>query len=243
MNHKTRHYGDARRRPQAPRRRRRWRWLALPLLLPLLVVLGLRWVNPPATAFMLVWQIEHGRSADWRWRSIDAISPQLALAVVAAEDQRFPSHWGFDVDAIGSALKDRADGRGQRGASTISQQVAKNLFLWSGASWLRKGLEAGLTVLIESSWSKRRVLEVYLNIAEFGDGVYGAEAAAQRFFGISAQHLSLHQSAQLAALLPSPKKRSVSAPTPAQNARVRWIEQQMQALGGTAYLQSCCLSD
>jgi len=130
--------------------------------------------------------MSHDHPPDWRWRPLAQISPQLALAVVAAEDQRFPSHWGFDVDAIQTALQDRQRGTSRRGASTISQQVAKNLFLWSEASWLRKGLEAGLTSGIELAWGKRRILEMYLNVAEFGDGVYGAEAAAQRFFGGSA---------------------------------------------------------
>ncbi len=241
MKNRTRHYGDARKRPQALRRRRWRRWLWLPPIIAALLLLGLRWVTPPTTAFMWAWSMSHDHPPDWRWRPLAQISPQLALAVVAAEDQRFPSHWGFDLEAIQSALQDRQRGASRRGASTISQQVAKNLFLWSEASWLRKGLEAGLTSGIELAWGKRRILEMYLNVAEFGDGVYGAEAAAQRFFGVPAQALTGHQAAQLAALLPSPKRRSVANPSRAQRARVAWIEQQMLALGGTPYLAPCCL--
>jgi monofunctional glycosyltransferase len=186
MKKSARDYGDGRRRPQARRRRPWLRRLLLATLamalLPVVLVLALRWIDPPGSAFMLAYRIEHGRWPEYRWRPLEAISPQLAIAVVAAEDQRFPEHAGFDVEAIRSALDEARDGGRRRGASTLSQQVAKNLFLWETSSWPRKGLEAGFTVLIEGLWPKRRILEMHLNLAEFGEGVYGAEAASQRHF-------------------------------------------------------------
>jgi monofunctional biosynthetic peptidoglycan transglycosylase len=141
------------------------------------------------------------------WRDLDAISPNLARAVVAAEDARFCAHWGLDLDAIEQALEERGRGR-QRGASTISQQVVKNVFLWHGPSWTRKGIEAAMTPVVEIIWGKRRVLEVYLNVAEFGEGVFGAEAAARHWFGVPAAQLTLRQASALAAILPNPKARN-----------------------------------
>ena len=167
---------------------------------------------------------------------ISAISPQLQIAVVASEDQKFPLHDGFDIEAIEEAWADRVAGTRSRGASTISQQVAKNLFLWSDPSWLRKGLEAWFTAWIELLWSKQRILEVYLNIAEFGAGVYGAEAASQRFFGMPAGRLNAAQAALLAAVLPNPKQYRADAPGPYLRERVGWIQTQMHQLGGPAYL-------
>jgi len=153
-------------------------------------VLLLRWIRPVTTAFMIEARVaaviagdSHYRS-EYRWVAYREISPQLPIAVVAAEDQKFPIHAGFDFDAIADALGDRGDGGPSRGASTITQQVAKNLFLWPGRSWLRKGIEAYFTVLLETLWPKRRILEVYLNVAEFAPGTFGAGAAAQRFFGV-----------------------------------------------------------
>ena len=223
-----------------------WRWarrLALGLVLLVLAsalpVLALRWVDPPTTAFMLAWRLEQGTPADYRFVPLERISPQLRIALVAAEDQQFPQHHGFDVGAIREALDERRSG-GTRGASTISQQVAKNLFLWSGRSWLRKGLEAWTTLLIEALWPKRRILEVYANIAEFGPGVYGAEAAAQRFFGRSAAALDAPQAAALAVVLPAPRRWRVDAPNAGQRARQRWVLCQMQQLGGPGYLADCC---
>ncbi len=202
-----------------------------------LLVGSLRFVAPPGSAFMLARSLE-ARSAgdttfrlDYRWKPLEQISRQLALAVVAAEDQKFPQHHGFDLDAIGDAVRSQADGGRSRGASTISQQVAKNLFLWSGRSWVRKGLEAWFTLLIETLWPKSRIVEVYMNIAEFGDGIYGAEAAAQRFFSRPASALSRNQAARLAAVLPSPRHYAVERPSRYVQARVRWIERQMVQLG------------
>jgi monofunctional biosynthetic peptidoglycan transglycosylase len=197
----------------------------------------LRFVDPPGSAFMAArslaaWRAgEAGFRIDVRTVPLARISAQLALAVVAAEDQKFPTHAGFDVDAIAGALQSNADGGRVRGASTISQQVAKNLFLWSGRSWVRKGLEAWFTVLIEALWSKHRILEVYLNVAEFGDGIYGAEAAAQRFFGRPAAALGRAQAARLAAVLPNPRVYRADRPSRYVLTRQRWIERQMAQLG------------
>ncbi|HSE13465.1 MAG TPA: monofunctional biosynthetic peptidoglycan transglycosylase, partial [Rudaea sp.] len=152
------------------------------------------------------------------------------------EDQLFPEHNGFDFKQIDKALEARERGRRVRGASTISQQVAKNLFLWPGQSWFRKGLEAGITVLIETCWSKQRILEVYLNIAEFGRGTYGVQAASRRFFGKDASRLSRQDAALLAAVLPAPRRFKVEAPSRFVRSRQNWILRQMEALGGTSYL-------
>lgn len=223
-------------------------WLPLAFcLLSVGQVLLLRWVDPVTSSFMLARQLSAWGSGDWktrvdyRWRDIDDISRYLPLAVVAAEDQRFPEHHGFDFKAIEKAYKDNQRGRKTRGASTISQQTAKNLFLWSGRSYLRKALEAWYTLWIELLWPKQRILEVYVNIVEFGDGVYGAEAAAQRYFGINAKHLGKSQSARMAAVLPNPKEYSIDAPGPYMQRRARAIERQMRALGGPGYLDECCL--
>jgi monofunctional biosynthetic peptidoglycan transglycosylase len=155
----------------------------------------------------------------------------MALAAVAAEDQKFPGHFGFDFEAMAEALEEIEEGGRFRGASTISQQVAKNLFLWKGKSFIRKGLEAYFTILIELSWSKRRILEVYLNLAEFGDGIYGVKAAAQRFFGKPPSALTKKQAALLAAVLPNPVKFQVSDPSESVKRKALKIEKQMSNLG------------
>lgn len=169
------------------------------------------------------------------WVGHDEISPWMALAVIASEDQKFPVHWGFDVAAIESVL-DNSNEK-MRGASTLSQQTAKNLFLWDGRSWVRKGLEAGLTVGIETVWIKRRILTVYLNIAEFGDGVFGVEAASQRFFHKPASRLSMSEAALLAAVLPNPIRFRADAPSGYIRQRQQWIMRQMRQLGGEGFLQ------
>jgi monofunctional biosynthetic peptidoglycan transglycosylase len=203
---------------------------------------SLRWINPPATAFMAEAQVSAWLSRDANyvyrhtWIDLDRISPNLPLAVVASEDQKFPEHWGFDVPAIEKAYALNQHSHRVHGASTISQQVAKNLFLWSGRSYFRKGLEAYFTVLIEALWPKRRILEVYLNIAEFGYGTYGAEAAAQRFFHKPASRLSRGDAAVLAAVLPNPEHYSAAAPSRYVQQRREWILSQMQALGGPEML-------
>jgi monofunctional biosynthetic peptidoglycan transglycosylase len=227
------------------RRALRWLLLWLPLWFVLVTagqVLLLRWIPPLGSAFMLDRQVEAWMARDtafrldYRWRSLDRISRHLPIALVAAEDQTFPDHHGFDFKAIDRALEHNKRGKRVRGASTISQQVAKNLFLWPGRSWVRKGLEAWYTVLIETLWPKSRILEVYANVAEFGDGVYGAEAAARRFFGKPASALGPSESARLAAVLPSPRRYSAARPGPYVQRRTRWIERQVRRLGGASYL-------
>ena len=207
-----------------------------------LAVVAMRWIDPPITAFMIhsrvaaLFDDRGGYEFRHEWRDWDQISKYAALAVVAAEDQQFPHHRGFDFKQIDKALADRERGRRVRGASTISQQVAKNLFLWQGQSWFRKGLEAGITVLIELTWSKQRILEVYLNIAEFGRGTYGVQAASRRFFRKDAAKLGRSESALLAAVLPAPTRFRVDAPSHYVRRRQAWILRQMAALGGTTYV-------
>ena len=225
---------------------RLWRalaWVVLMFLgLSVLAVILLRWIDPPYSAFMLEQRIEAWitRDRDYvfrhTWVDLARISPNLPLAVVASEDQKFPEHWGFDVEAIEKAYQLNQHSHRVRGASTISQQVAKNLYLWSGRSFFRKGLEAYFTLLIEGFWPKRRILEVYLNIAEFGNGTYGAEAAAERFFHLPAARLSRSDAATLAAVLPNPEHYSAGAPSRYVLQRRDWILGQMQALGGPEML-------
>jgi len=206
-------------------------------------VVLLRWINPPFTAFMAQAQLSAWMRRDatytfrHRWVGLNEISPNLALAVVASEDQKFPEHWGFDVEAIERAYELNQHSHRTRGASTISQQVAKNLFLWSGRSYFRKGLEAYFTLLIEACWPKRRILEVYLNIAEFGYGTYGAESAAQKFFHRPAARMTRSDAALLAAVLPSPDRYSAAAPSAYVLRRREQILAQMQALGGPEMLE------
>lgn len=172
------------------------------------------------------------------WVPMDEISPYMALAVMAAEDQKFPDHWGFDVGAIESALSHNQRNQNRiRGASTLSQQTAKNLFLWDGRSWIRKGLEVGLTAGIELVWTKRRILTVYLNIAEFGDGIFGVEAASRHFFNKPASKLTSSEAALLAAVLPNPHRFKVNAPSNYVISRQQWILRQMRQLGGKEFLQ------
>jgi monofunctional biosynthetic peptidoglycan transglycosylase len=215
----------------------------LGLLLAVVLTVGaLRWVDPPTSAFMIEARLqalldgEHGYRTQYQWVDLENISPQAAVAVIAAEDQQFPFHMGFDFKSIREAVRSNARGRHVRGASTISQQVAKNLFLWSGGGYFRKGLEAGLTLLIEWIWPKERILEMYLNIAQFGHGVYGVQAAAQRFFHTSARRLDRNEAALLAAVLPSPERLKVQAPTRYVESRRDWILGQMSQLGGASYL-------
>ena len=209
---------------------RAWLWTLLLFVvgLPLLVLVGLRWLPAPTSSFMIQSQT---RPVQYQWVAMDRISPYAGLAVIAAEDQKFPRHWGFDIESIQKAVAENEHRSRPRGASTISQQTAKNLFLWSGGGYFRKGLEAGFTTVIELLWPKRRILEVYLNIAEFGPGIYGVEAAARAHFGISASQLSLRQCALLAAVLPNPRELSASAPTGYVNQRADWIQGQMNHLG------------
>lgn len=183
------------------------------------------------------WMSDEPISIQQQWRPWNALSDNAKLAVIASEDQRFPMHYGFDFNQMQKALNAWFNGDSLRGASTISQQTAKNLFLWTNRSWLRKGLEAWFTVLIELLWPKERILEVYLNIVEWDRGVFGLEAAAQHYFGVGADRLSVLQASRLAAILPNPREWSASRPSAYIQQRSQWIRQQMRQLGGSAYLE------
>ncbi len=207
-------------------------------------VLALRWWNPVTSAYMLRASFDaglahdHGYRTQYRWVDLEQISPNAALAVIASEDQRFPFHAGFDFGSIRQAVRASERGKRLRGASTISQQVARNLFLWSGRSYVRKALEAWFTVLLETAWPKERILEVYLNIAQFGRGIYGVEAASRRFFHEPATRLDPEQAALLAAVLPNPLLLKAASPSRYVLQRRDWIVGQMRRLGGDAYLKS-----
>lgn len=213
------------------------------VLLSVLTVVLFRWLPIPVSSVMVERQIVaavtgHGVNYRYQWVSYDEISPQLKLAVIASEDQRFPFHRGFDKQQMALAWRDWRDGAALRGASTISQQTAKNVWLWTHSDLARKGIEAWFTLLIENLWPKQRILEVYLNLAEWGDGVYGAQAAAHYYFHTDAAALNAQQAALLASILPAPRQWSASRP----NARVanhsRWVIRQMRQLGGIRYLDT-----
>lgn len=211
------------------------------ILISLLAVVALRWLPVPYSAVMAERQIQAWHSGQalklkQQWKPWVSLPDDLKLAVIAGEDQKFAEHSGFDWSAIRAAFKHNAQGGSLRGASTLSQQTAKNIFLWSGRSWLRKGLETWFTALIELLWPKQRILEVYLNIAEWGDGIFGAEAAAQHHFAIGASYLSRQQACLLAATLPNPRNWSAAHPTAYVRQRAAWIRQQSWQLGGRAYL-------
>ena len=218
--------------------------VAFALLLSLSAVLLLRWVDPPASAFMIEARMHarhEGRRhyrTHYHWVDLAGISREASMAVIAAEDQHFPFNDGFDFPSILEAIRAHEHGARLRGASTITQQVAKNLFLWSGRSFARKGLEAVLTVMIDGLWPKQRVLAVYLNIAQFGPGVYGVDAAARQYFHESASRLTRVQSALLAAVLPDPDRLHVAAPSPYVLSERNWIVGQIANLGGTSYLRN-----
>ena len=217
--------------------------IALGLLFSVVPVVLMRWWHPLTSAFMLRASLQAALAHDrhyrtqYDWVSLERISPNAALAVVAEEDQQFPFHAGFDFHSIREAVQASERGKRLRGASTISQQVAKNLFLWSGRSYARKALEAYFTVLLESCWPKERILEVYLNIAEFGRGVYGVEAAARKFFHEPAARLTPEQAALLATVLPNPHLMHADRPSPYVLERREWVLDQMRQLGGRAYLK------
>lgn len=227
-----------------PRRLWRWAWLAALLWIAATVALVvlLRFVPPPTSAFMLERRIaalthgERGFVLRRHWVPLAQMSPELPIALIAAEDQKFPDHHGFDVQAIQDALDDAEEGERLRGASTITQQTAKNLFLWNGRSFVRKGFEAYFTVLLELLWPKRRILEVYANTAEFGDGIYGAAAASDVFFRKPVSTLGPREAALLAAVLPSPRRYRVDKPSAHVQKRAAWIERQVRQLGGPAYV-------
>jgi monofunctional biosynthetic peptidoglycan transglycosylase len=213
------------------------------LLLTVVPVLLLRWLNPVTSAFMLHASVTARTSGEanyetrYQWRDLEQISPYAALAVIASEDQQFPFHAGFDMKSIREAVRENTHRKRPRGASTITQQVAKNLFLWNGASYVRKGIEAWFTVLIETLWPKERILEVYLNVAQFGHGVYGVEAAAQKYWRKPAARLTRGEAATLAAVLPNPIRMHADRPSAYVISRREWILAQMRGLGGREYLE------
>lgn len=198
--------------------------LAVVVVLPVLLIVTMRFVPPPVTAFMLQ---SDSNPVYYHWVPKEQIAEVARKAVVAAEDQKFWSHDGFDFEAMSEAHEKNKKNKTKRGASTISQQTAKNLFLWPGGGYFRKGIEAGLTALIEAIWPKTRILEVYLNVAEFGPGIYGVEAAAQKFFGKSAATLSAAEAARLAAVLPNPTRWSAANPGGYVSQRSAWVMGQM----------------
>ncbi|MGV7963004.1 monofunctional biosynthetic peptidoglycan transglycosylase [Photorhabdus tasmaniensis] len=225
-----------------------WRWLKKivisVIILWIVSVVAFSFLPVPFSMIMVERQINAWLSVNFSyisrsdWVGHEQISPNIALAVIAAEDQKFPQHWGFDFDAIENALEHNQNNSGRlRGASTISQQTAKNLFLWDGRSWLRKGLEAGMTFAIELAWSKSRILTVYLNIVEFGEGIFGVEEASRHYFHKSASKLTASEAALLAAVLPNPHRYKVDAPSAYVLRRQQWILRQMRLLGGVNYLK------
>lgn len=220
--------------PTTRRRQRLVRLLLPPLLAfllgPPLILLAYRFVPVPLTPLMVI-RLAEGEGLRRDWVPLEEIAPALAEAVVAAEDNRFCEHWGFDWEAIGEAIEEAQAGERLRGASTITMQTAKNLFLWPGRDFVRKGVEAWLTPQIELLWPKRRIVEVYLNIAEMGPGIYGAEAAADTYFGKPASALSRYEAALIAAILPNPRQWSPNRPTPYLQDRARTISTRIEQLG------------
>jgi len=214
------------------------------LIATMIPVVLLRWIPPVTSAVMIsksissLWSDKKGYKTRYKWTPWEKISPHAGIAVVAAEDQMLPEHFGFDLESISDALEKHSRGKRLRGASTISQQVAKNLFLWSGRSFIRKGLEAYFTLLIEAAWPKQRILEVYLNIAEFGRGIFGVGAASEVFFKKPPSKLTPSEAALLAAVLPNPIRLRADRPTKYVYGRRDWILDQMAQLGGAAYLKS-----
>ncbi len=224
------------------------RWLGLMVVGWLVFSIGsvllMRWLDPFTSAFMLrdravalINGDKHYRFAH-QWADWPKISTHVKVAVIASEDQKFAEHWGFDFESLQKAWKQNQRSRKVRGGSTISQQVAKNLYLWPGRSYVRKGFEAYFTVLIETLWPKQRILEVYLNSAEFGKGVFGVEAASRRYFRKSAAKLTAQESALLASVLPAPKRLLVNKPSGFVRARQAWIGRQMTHLGGASALRN-----
>ena len=226
-----------------PARLARWAVTALlgVIVASILAVAAFRWLPVPVTAFMINERMaakEPRLQQRHQWVPWERISRHAGVAVIAAEDQKFLVHDGFDFQQIEKAMADAGRGKRLRGASTISQQVAKNLFLWPGQTLFRKGLEAWFTVWIEFLWPKRRILEVYLNCAQFGRGIWGVEAASRAYFGKDAARLDRQEAALLAAVLPSPNRYRVVNSGPWVRQRQEWILRQMQALGGPALLNN-----
>jgi len=213
------------------------------IYLSFLSVLLLKWFHPPTSAFMLQRQLEvslddnQDFEINYEWAEWQEISPYVKVAAITSEDQRYADHWGLDMDAIEQAIDEHQRGESLRGASTITQQTAKNLFLWPGQSFVRKGIEAYFALLMEGLLSKKRILEIYLNIAEFGNGVYGVKAASDIYFNTEPADLDMMQSALMVTALPSPRRYNLADPSPYMIERRNWILQYMFYLGNTDYLK------
>ena len=208
------------------------------MLLSFFLVLVMRWVDPFGSMIMVErklanWNVQQ----EHEWKDWDEISDNIKIAVIAAEDQKFSSHWGFDFSAIVRAVKHNLKNNKKRGGSTITQQVAKNVFLWSARSFVRKGVESWITLCIELSWSKKRTLEIYLNSIEWGEGIFGIEAASRHYFGVSAKQLTKEQASLLAAILPNPRKWSPVNPNILTQKKAKWILGQMENLDTKKYLK------
>lgn len=203
--------------------------------------LYLRWFPPFTTPLMLIRAMEPDKKENWKlvskWKSYDAIAANAKVAVIASEDQRFANHGGFDFEAIEKAYKHNRKSKKTRGASTISQQVAKNVFLWQGRTWLRKGMEVYFTFLIETLWPKERILEMYLNVAEMGDGIFGIEAASRKYFRKDAGYLTAAESALIAACLPNPRVYKPNKPSGYIRKKQARILRFMRMIGGKNYLK------
>lgn len=216
--------------------------LVVCFLFSLLQVLSLKWIDPLTSSVMLQRDFNLFSSDEkpisYEWYDFDDISKEIALAVVASEDQNFPTHFGFDLEQIGKAFKEKNKRGSLRGASTITQQVAKNLFLWEGKNFIRKAFEAYYTILIEVFWSKRRIMEIYINIAEMGDNIFGAGMASKIYFKKLPIKLTKQESASIAAVLPNPKRFSVANPSAYVRKRQAWILEQMRLLGGVSYIKN-----
>lgn len=213
--------------------------MVLALGLPVVLVIILKFVNPPIWG----WQISrtlfppkgYPETTQHQWVSLDSTSPTIPLAIIASEDQRFPHHWGVDLSAVLAVLQSSGDQGPQRGASTISQQTAKNVFLFPSHTYLRKAYELYIALLIEMIWGKERIMEMYLNVVEFGPGIYGVQAASHHYFGVSASQISSYQAAQLAVVLPNPYKIQPVPMTQYVQKRVNWVLRQMGNLGTFSY--------
>ena len=224
-----------------------FKWLARIIsgffLLSFLAVLSMRWINPPTSSFMMQrqwqawWNDEENFELRYDWVSYEQMTWKVKIAAITSEDQRFAEHWGVDFKEVQEVIKESKRGEDLRGASTITQQTAKNLFLWPAQNYLRKGVEAYFALLMELLWPKTRILEMYLNIAEFGDGVYGVQAASRYYFNTSPANLSKPQAALMVTALPSPKRYNLAAPSGYMMRRQSWNLEYMNYLGNQAYLQ------
>lgn len=232
---------------KAAKKRGFWKVFGLVILICFLLSiffpLIFRWINPPVTPLMVIRKIQYGYSIEKKWKPIEEISSNMYKAAIASEDNYFLGHNGFDVIAIDQAVQERKHGTRKRGGSTISQQTAKNVFLWPKSSWIRKGFETYYTFLIETFWSKERIMEVYLNVIEMGPGIYGAEAAAQHYFHCSAKHLSAHQAALITACYPAPLKRNPGRPSGYVSRQAGVIQGRMARYGNPKftdeYIKGC----